>query len=100
MAAETYSLTDEIKRLEAQVLELQGVLKINESLKKEVDELQRVRVSLLKEDEQLKGGNDRLEASIGEVVGEVSAQVGAARGETLDDATAKSIVATEGVATE
>ncbi|KAM2710162.1 hypothetical protein EV2_047756 [Malus domestica] len=76
-----------VDRLEAQVLELQGVLKINESLKKEVDELQRVRVGLLEEDEQLKGETDWLEA-------------GAAMGEALDDATAKSVVAAEGVATE
>ena len=34
-------------RLEPQVLELLGVLKINESLEKEVDELQRISVGLL-----------------------------------------------------
>ncbi|KAM2914327.1 hypothetical protein COP2_044870 [Malus domestica] len=39
-------------------------------------------------------------ASIGEVVGEVSAQTGAARGEASDDAAAKSVTAVEGVATE
>ena len=44
-----------VDRLDPQVLKLQGVLKINESLKKEVDELQRVRVGLLEENEQLKG---------------------------------------------
>ncbi|KAM2328149.1 hypothetical protein ACFXTH_014643 [Malus domestica] len=54
-----------VDRLEPQVLELQGVLKINESLKKEVDELQSIH------------------ASIGEVVGEVSAQAGAAEGEAI-----------------
>ncbi|KAM2067358.1 hypothetical protein ACFX1T_043698 [Malus domestica] len=43
---------------------------------------------------------DVLEASIGEVVGEVSAQTGAARGEASDDAAAKSVTAVEGVATE
>ena len=37
-------------------------------------------------------------ASIGEVVGEVSAQTGAARGESSDDAAVKSITAIEGVA--
>ncbi|KAM2063875.1 hypothetical protein ACFX16_027346 [Malus domestica] len=52
-----------------------------------VDELQRVRVSLLKKNEQLK-------------VGEVSAQAGAAGGEALDDAAAKSVTAVERVATE
>ncbi|KAM1391104.1 hypothetical protein ACFX2I_018850 [Malus domestica] len=50
-----------IDRLEPQVLELQDVLKINESLKKGVDKLQRVRVSLLEKNEQLKGENDELE---------------------------------------
>ncbi|KAM1875378.1 hypothetical protein ACFX14_042952 [Malus domestica] len=55
--------------------------------KKVVDELQRVRVSLLKKNEQLKGENDGLEASI----------VG---GEAPDDAAAKSVTAAEGVATE
>ncbi|KAM2501846.1 hypothetical protein ACFX1W_032481 [Malus domestica] len=68
--------------------------------KMRVDELQRVRVSLLKKNEQLKGEKDGLEASIGEVVGEVSAQTGAARGEASDDAAAKSVTAVEGVATE
>ena len=52
-----------VDRLEPQVLELQGVLKINESLKKEVDELQYVRVGLLEEDEYLKGEKDELEVS-------------------------------------
>ncbi|KAM1375049.1 hypothetical protein ACFX2I_025536 [Malus domestica] len=40
-----------IDRLEPQVLELQDALKINESLKKEVDVLQRVCVGLLEENE-------------------------------------------------
>ena len=40
------------------------------------------------------------EASIGEVVGEVSAQAGAAGGEASDDIAAKSFAAAEGVATE
>ena len=84
-----------VNRLEPQVLELQGVLKINESLKKEVDELQRVRVGLLEENEQLKGEKSfrwvehrgfetfsispedlftfTFEASIGEVVEDVGA---------------------------
>ncbi|KAM2544169.1 hypothetical protein TB1_015893 [Malus domestica] len=68
--------------------------------KKGVDELQCVCVSLLKKNEQLKGENDGLEASIGEVVGEVSAQTGAAGGEAPDDVVAKSVTAVEGVATE
>ncbi|KAM2014156.1 hypothetical protein TB2_025388 [Malus domestica] len=67
-----------VDRLEPQVLELQGVLKINESLKKEMDELQRVHVG------------------IGKVVGEVGAYTGAVEG----DAAAKSFAAAEGVATE
>ena len=45
------------------MLELQGVLKINESLKKKVDELQRVRVGLLEKNKQLKGENDGFEVS-------------------------------------
>ncbi|KAM2565055.1 hypothetical protein TB2_013289 [Malus domestica] len=61
-----------IDRLETQMLELQGVLKINESLKKEVDELQSIHVGLLEEDEQLK-------------VREVSAQARAAEGEASDE---------------
>ncbi|KAM2008271.1 hypothetical protein EV1_003087 [Malus domestica] len=44
------------------MLELQGALKINSSLKKEVDELQRIRAGLLKENEQLKGEKVGLEA--------------------------------------
>ena len=40
------------------------------------------------------------EASIGEVVGEVSAQTGAAGGEAPDDAAAKSITPTEGMVIE
>ena len=52
-----------IDRLEPQVLELQGVLKINKSLNKEVDELQPVRVGLLEENEQLMRENDGLEVS-------------------------------------
>ena len=38
-----------VDRLELQVLELQGALKINESLKKEVEEMQWVRACLLEE---------------------------------------------------
>ncbi|KAM2390562.1 hypothetical protein ACFX1X_034287 [Malus domestica] len=67
-----------VDRLEPQVLELQGVLKSNESLKKEVDELQRIHVG------------------IGEVVGEVGAQARAVGG----DAAVKSFAAAEGVATK
>ncbi|KAM1862486.1 hypothetical protein ACFX14_002941 [Malus domestica] len=67
---------------------------------KGVDELQRVRVSLFKKNEQLKGEKDRFQASIDEVVGEVSAQVGVAGDEAPDDAAAKSVTAVEGVATE
>ncbi|KAM1119620.1 hypothetical protein ACFX2B_043176 [Malus domestica] len=74
--------------------------KFVDGVRKGMDELQRVRVSLLKKNEQLKGENDRFEASIDEVVGEVSAQVGAAGGESPDDAAAKSVTAVEGVATE
>ncbi|KAM1538063.1 hypothetical protein ACFX10_003018 [Malus domestica] len=68
-------------------LEPQGPLKINESLKNEVDELQHVHVGLLEENEQLK-------------VEEVGAQAGAAGGEAPDDAAAENVVAPEGVATK
>ncbi|KAM1119622.1 hypothetical protein ACFX2B_043176 [Malus domestica] len=74
--------------------------KFVDGVRKGMDELQRVRVSLLKKNEQLKGENDRFEASIDEVVGEVSAQVGAAGGESPDDAAAKSVTAVEGVGVE
>ncbi|RXH90917.1 hypothetical protein DVH24_006862 [Malus domestica] len=86
------------------MLELQGALKINESLKKEVDELQRVCVGLLEENEPSDfktffiSPEDLLaftfEASIGEVVGDVGAQAGAP-----DGAAAENVVAAEGVAT-
>ena len=39
-------------------------------------------------------------ASIGEVVGKVCAQAGAAGGEALDDAAAKSVAVAEGVASK
>ncbi|KAM2787077.1 hypothetical protein PS2_007898 [Malus domestica] len=51
-----------VDRLEPQVLELQGALKINDNLKKKVDELQQVCVCLLKENEQLKGEKVGFEA--------------------------------------
>ena len=53
-----------VDRLEPQVLELQGALKINESLKKEVKEMQRVRVCLLEEMGQLKSEKAGFEASL------------------------------------
>ncbi|KAM1664582.1 hypothetical protein TB2_043863 [Malus domestica] len=43
-------------------LEHQGALKINESMKNELDELQCVRLGLLEENEQLKSDKARLEA--------------------------------------
>ncbi|KAB2629640.1 hypothetical protein D8674_034435 [Pyrus ussuriensis x Pyrus communis] len=89
-----------VDRLEPQVLELQDVLKINKSSKKEMDDLQRVRVGLLKENEQLKGEKDGFEASIGEVVEEVGAQARATEGEALDDAAAKNVATVEDVVTE
>lgn len=52
-----------IDRLEPQALELQGTLKINDSLNKEVDELQRVCVGLLEENKQLQGEKYGLEVS-------------------------------------
>ncbi|XP_068331464.1 uncharacterized protein [Pyrus communis] len=92
-----------VNRLKSQVLELQGALKINESLKKEVDELHRVRVNLLEDNKQLKNEKAGLEASlasISEIVREVSVWDGAAGDEVLDDATAESVAIAEGVATE
>ena len=53
-----------VDRIEPQVLELQGALKINESLKKEVEEMQRVRACLLEEMEQLKIEKTGFEASL------------------------------------
>ena len=53
-----------VDRLEPQVLELQGALKINDNLKKELKELQRVRACLLGENEQLKGEKVGFEASL------------------------------------
>ena len=53
-----------VDRLEPQVLKLQGALKINESLKNEVKEMQRVRACLLEEMEQLKIEKTGFEASL------------------------------------
>ncbi|KAM0986055.1 hypothetical protein ACFX2C_013269 [Malus domestica] len=50
--------------LEPQVLELQSALKINDNLKKEIEELQQVHACLLEENEQLKGEKARFEASV------------------------------------
>ncbi|KAM1723387.1 hypothetical protein ACFX11_021969 [Malus domestica] len=76
IVAEAYSSAEEIKRLDYELVVL-----------KRMDELQRVRVSLLEKNEHLKGEKDGLEASI-------------AGGEAPDDVAAKSITAAEGVATE
>ncbi|KAB2622393.1 hypothetical protein D8674_024575 [Pyrus ussuriensis x Pyrus communis] len=162
MVAEVYSSTEKIKKLESklvtlkvsnisaftslhlqtarpEIIDLKTRLNINKNPKNEVDELQHVRVSLLEENKQLKGGKAGLEASliqighlfgrssdfefagkdfktfsiapeyllaftfeasIGEVVGEVGAQAGAARGEALDDVTAKNVAAAESVVTK
>ncbi|KAM1621088.1 hypothetical protein TB1_018906 [Malus domestica] len=51
-------------RLEPQVSELQGVLKTNDNLKKEIEELQRVRACLFEENEQLKSEKNGFEASL------------------------------------
>ena len=53
-----------VNRLEPQVLELQGALKINDNLKKEMEEMQQVRARLLEEFEQLKGEKAGFEASL------------------------------------
>ncbi|KAB2600287.1 S2-RNase [Pyrus ussuriensis x Pyrus communis] len=141
MAAEAYSSAEKIKRLESELVSLKGsnistptslyaytkdeelITTYNQVIhfkKKEMDELQCVRVCLLEENEQLKGEKARLElgyvdhlfgrpsdfdfagkdfktfsisseylfaftfeASIGEVLGEVGAQAGAAGGVPL-----------------
>ncbi|KAB2616953.1 copper-transporting ATPase HMA5 [Pyrus ussuriensis x Pyrus communis] len=90
-----------IDRHEPQVLELQGALKINKSLKKEVDELQCVRVDF----ETFSISSKDLiaftfETSNGEVVGDAGAEVGVARGEAPDGAAAENVLIVEGVATE
>ena len=43
---------------------LQGALKINDNLKKEMEEMQRARIRLLEETEQLKGEKAGFEASL------------------------------------
>ena len=53
MVVEAYSSIEEIKRLDYELVDLKGM-----------DELQRVRVSLLEKNEQLKGEKDRLEVSL------------------------------------
>ncbi|KAB2617180.1 hypothetical protein D8674_013049 [Pyrus ussuriensis x Pyrus communis] len=78
MVVEAYSSADEIKRLDSELV----FERINESLKKKVDELQCVF------------------ASIGEVVEEVGAQARAAGGEALDNAAAKNVATAEGMAIE
>ena len=55
---------NDVDRLEPQVLELQDALKINKKLKNEMDDLHRVCVGLLKDNEQLKGKKVRLKASL------------------------------------
>ncbi|KAM2242305.1 hypothetical protein ACFX1S_009282 [Malus domestica] len=88
MVAEAYLSAEEIKRLDYELVALKGV-----------DKLQRIRVNLLEKNEQLNGEKNGLEAS-GNVVGDVSAQAGAAGGEAPDDAVAKSVMASEGVVIE
>ncbi|KAM1728018.1 hypothetical protein TB2_018124 [Malus domestica] len=46
------------------MLELQSALKTNDNLKKEIEELQRVRACLLEENKQLKGEKAGFEASL------------------------------------
>nr|XP_028945173.1 tropomyosin-like [Malus domestica] len=111
-----------VDRLEPQVSELQGVLKTNDNLKKEIEELQRVRACLLEENEQLKSENDGFKASLiqnqadfyklGYVdhlygrpsdfeffVEGVDTQAGAVEGKDSEDAAAENTKAAEGVTT-
>ncbi|XP_050159357.1 uncharacterized protein LOC126632870 [Malus sylvestris] len=53
-----------VDRLKPQVSELQGILKTNDNLKKEIEELQWVRACLLEENEQLKSEKGGFEASL------------------------------------
>ncbi|KAB2628989.1 hypothetical protein D8674_033784 [Pyrus ussuriensis x Pyrus communis] len=107
-----------VDRLEPQVLELQGVLKINDSLRKKVEELQHVHAGYV---DHLFGrlsdfefaGKDfetftislkdllalTLKVSIGKVVGEVDAQVGTVGAEESDGTVVESVAAIEGVVT-
>ncbi|KAM2579159.1 hypothetical protein TB2_004608 [Malus domestica] len=92
MAAEAYSSVEEIKRLDSELVALKwsniytpASLQLETACHEIVD---------------LKTRFDAIQASIGEVVGEVSAQAGATGGEAPDDAAAKSVTAVEGVATE
>ncbi|XP_050121360.1 uncharacterized protein LOC126599015 [Malus sylvestris] len=110
-------------RLEPQVSELQGVLKTNDNLKKEIEELQRVRACLFEENEQLKSEKNGFEASLiqnqsdfyklGYVdhlygrpsdfefsAGGVDTQAGAVEGKGPEDAAAENTKAAEGVTTE
>ncbi|XP_050139028.1 uncharacterized protein LOC126615257 [Malus sylvestris] len=110
-------------RLEPQVSELQGVLKTNDNLKKEIEELQRVRACLFEENEQLKSEKNGFEASLiqnqsdfyklGYVdhlygrpsdfefsAGGVDTQAGTVEGKGPEDAAAENTKAAEGVTTE
>ncbi|KAM1192773.1 hypothetical protein ACFX2G_013322 [Malus domestica] len=98
MAAEACSSTEKVKRLEPQVLELQGALKSNDNLKKEMDELHKDFETFFISLEDLLAFT--FEASIGRLVGEANAQAGAARGEAPNSAAAEGVATTEGVATE
>ncbi|KAB2622767.1 hypothetical protein D8674_024949 [Pyrus ussuriensis x Pyrus communis] len=85
MAAEPYSSSEEIKSLDSELVSSKG-------LKKEVDELQRVRVGFkifFISPENLLAFT--FEASISEIVEEVGAQARASGGEALDDAAVKSV---------
>ncbi|KAM1097891.1 hypothetical protein ACFX19_015490 [Malus domestica] len=136
MAAEAYSLAEEIKRLDSELVTLKGSnisaptslqleiacheivdLKIRldviqvkyESAKNEIGcyipqiqdlefTVYELRFVAYANDEELIAAYNQ--TSIGEVVGEVSAQAGPIGGEALDAAAAKNVTAAEGVATE
>ncbi|XP_050136083.1 uncharacterized protein LOC126611758 [Malus sylvestris] len=88
-----------VDRLEPQVLELQSALKINDNLKKEIEELQGKNFDTfsISQEDLL---SFTFESSIGEVVGKVGAQARAAEGKVPENAVAENIKAAEDVVTE
>ncbi|KAM1801357.1 hypothetical protein ACFX11_032977 [Malus domestica] len=91
MAAEAYSSAKKIKRLESKLVILKG----SSISAPTSQQLEITRQEIV----DLKTRLDAIQASIGEVVGEIGAQARAARGEALDDVATDSAATTEGVVT-